>query len=194
VRLFVAVQIDPSVTQALADFSAALRRRAHDLAPAARIGWVSPELLHVTSRFIGEVDDAKAAAIAGALLQDLAVSPFDLVLQGAGAFPERGAPRVLWAGIASGGEGLSAVETEVSARLAACGVAREDRPYHPHVTLARVREPAGLRSAALFERLADRRFGRSRVEAITLFQSRTSPKGAVYTPLHRTPLRQQIDE
>jgi 2'-5' RNA ligase len=193
-RLFVAVEIDPSVTRALADFSATLRRTAHDLAPAARIGWVRPEQLHVTSRFIGEVDDEKAAAIAGALLQELAVPPFDLVVQGAGAFPERGAPRVLWAGIAAGDEGLAAVETEVSTRLAACGISREDRPYRPHVTLARVREPAGLRSAALFERLADQRFGTSHVEAITLFQSRTSPKGAVYTPLHRTPLARRTME
>ena len=188
-RLFVAVEIDPRVTQALTDFSATLRRKAKALAPAARIGWVSPEQLHVTSRFIGEVNDEKAAAIAGALLQELAVEPFDLVMQGAGAFPERGAPRVLWAGIAAGREGLVAVEAEISARLAACGLEREDRPYRPHVTLARVREPAGLRSAALFETLADRRFGTSRVEAITLFHSRTSPKGAVYTALHQTPLR-----
>ena len=189
-RLFVAVEIDQSVTQALADFSAALRRKAQALAPRARIGWVSPEQLHVTSRFIGEVNDEKAASVAGALLEQLAVQPFDLVMQGAGAFPERGAPRVLWAGIAAGREGLVAVEAEISARLALCGIEREERAYHPHVTLARVREPAGLRPAALFATLADRRFGTSRVEAITLFQSRTSPKGAVYTPLHRTPLRQ----
>ena len=190
-RLFVAVEIDQPVTQALADFSAALRRKAQQLAPKARIGWVSPDQHHVTSRFIGEVDDEKAAAIAGALLQELAVQPFDLVIARAGAFPERGAPRVLWAGIDGGLAGLVAVEAEVSGRLAACGLEREDRPYRPHVTLARVREPAGLRSAALFESLADRRFGTSRVQAITLFQSRTSPKGAVYTALHRTRLGHQ---
>jgi 2'-5' RNA ligase len=189
VRLFVAVEIDLSVTQALAEFSAELRRKAQALAPSARIGWMSLEQLHVTSRFVGEVDDEKAAAIAGALLEPLEVEPFDLSVAGAGAFPERGAPRVLWAGIAAGIEGLTAVEAEVSGRLTACGIAREERPYRPHVTLARVREPEGLRSAALFESLADRRFGTTQVEAITLFQSRTSPKGAVYTPLHRTPLR-----
>ena len=188
-RLFVAVELDPSVTQALAEFSAALRHRVQALAPSARIGWVALEQLHVTSRFIGEVNDEKAAAIAGALLQPLDVEPFDLSVAGAGAFPERGAPRVLWAGIAAGIDGLTAVEAQVSGRLDACGIARDERPYRPHVTLARVREPEGLRSAALFETLADRRFGTSRVEAITLFQSRTSPKGAVYTPLHQTPLR-----
>lgn len=189
-RLFVAIEIDPSVTQALAEFSATLRRKAQTLAPSARIGWVNPEQLHVTSRFVGEVDDEKAAAIAGALLEPLEVDPFELAVAGAGAFPERGAPRVLWAGIAAGIDGLTAVEAQVSGRLAVCGVAREERPYRPHVTLARVREPAGLRSSVLFETLADRRFGTSRVEAITLFQSRTSSKGAVYTPLHRTRLRQ----
>ena len=187
-RLFVAVEIDPPAAHALAEFSAALRRKAQTLAPSARIGWVSPEQLHITSRFIGEMNDDRAAAIAGALLHALAIEPFEVVVEGAGAFPVRGAPRVLWAGIAAGGEELSAVEAEVSARLAAYGVEREDRPYRPHVTIARVREAAGLRSAALFDTLADQRFGTTRVEAITLFQSRTSPKGAVYTPLHRTPL------
>jgi 2'-5' RNA ligase len=189
VRLFVAVEIDPSVTQALSDFSAALRRRAHTLAAAARIGWERPEQLHVTSRFIGEVSDSQAAAVAGALLPALAVAPFELVVEGAGAFPERGAPRVLWAGITAGVEGLTAVAAEVSQRLRACDIAREDRPYRPHVTLARVREPAGLRSSALFEELDAPRFGTTRVDAITLFQSRTSPKGAVYTPVNRTVLR-----
>jgi 2'-5' RNA ligase len=188
VRLFVAVELAPELVSALAAFSGALRRRAHRLAPDARIGWVDPAQLHITSRFIGEVDDKKAANVAGALLDPLAAAPFDISMQGAGAFPDRGAPRVLWAGIADGGEGLASIETEVSARLSACGIPREDRPYRPHVTLARVREAAGLRSSALFEGMSQERFGTSRVEAITLFQSRTSPKGAVYTPLHRTPL------
>jgi 2'-5' RNA ligase len=188
VRLFVAVELDPAVAGSLAAFSAQLRERAHRLSPAARIGWVNPEQLHVTSRFIGEVNDEKAAAISGALSGELPIDPFDLIFQGAGAFPERGAPRVLWAGISAGVAGLTAVEAEVSRRLSACGIAREDRPYHPHVTLARVREASGLRSRALFEMLSDLRFGMTRVEAITLFQSRTSPKGAVYTPLHRTRL------
>ena len=80
----------------------------------------------------------------------------------------------------------------MSARLAACGVGREDRPYRPHVTIARVREPGELRAGSLLEEVSDLEFGRLRVEAITLFQSRTSPKGAVYTPLHKTPLRPKI--
>ena len=187
-RLFTAVEIAPPLVTALADFGATLRRRAHSLAGAARISWVSSEQLHITSRFIGEVDDKKAAVIAGALLEELAIDPFEVVIEGAGAFPERGSPRVLWAGISAGVAELGTLEAEVSRRLAHCGVAREHRPYRPHVTLARVRAAAGLRTPALFEDMADRRFGTTRVQAITLFQSRTSPKGAVYTPLNRTRL------
>jgi 2'-5' RNA ligase len=133
VRLFVAVEIDHSVREALGAFSAVLRRKAQTLAPSARIGWVALEQLHITLRFIGEVDDDKAAAIAGALLMPLEAEPFDLDAAGAGAFPERGAPRVLWAGVEGGVEGLANLEAEVSRRLAACAIARTprdcDRPH-----------------------------------------------------------------
>lgn len=188
-RLFVAVELDSAVAQKIADFSDELRSKAMSLAPGARITWVRSEQLHVTVRFIGEVDAVKAAAIAAALQPELTAKTFDLIVEGAGAFPPTGAPRVLWAGLASGGEALGAVEQEVSERLGACGVAREDRPYRPHLTLARVRDASGLRSKPLFETLAERTFGTTPVEAITLFQSRTSPKGATYTSLQRTPLR-----
>lgn len=189
-RLFVAVELDSAVAQKIADFSDELRRKAMSLAPGARVTWVRPEQLHVTVRFIGEADAARAAAIAGALQPELILERFDVIVEGAGAFPPTGAPRVLWAGIAGGAGELSALEQEVSERLGACGVEREDRPYRPHVTLARVRDASGLRSKPLFEKLAERGFGATPVEAITLFQSRTSPKGATYTRLQRTPLRQ----
>lgn len=192
-RLFVAVEIDPQVRNALAAFSAALRLRAAALAPEARIGWVRPEQLHITIRFIGDVKADQAEAITAALNGAIAVAPFDLVVADAGGFPERGTPRVLWAGIAGGLERLVEVETAVSDRLTRCGIEREDRPYRPHITLARVREPGRLRSPALFETVAALEIGTTRVQAITLFQSRTSPQGAVYTPLSRTPLRPATD-
>lgn len=188
-RLFVAVEIDPAVAQKISDFNDELRRKAMGHAARARITWVRREQLHVTVRFIGEVDDVQARAIAAVLQGEFAAKRFDMVLEGAGAFPPAGAPRVLWAGIATGADSVTALEREVSERLARCGIEREDRPYRPHVTLARVRDASGLRSAPLFEKVAQPRFGATPVEAITLFQSRTSPKGAAYTPLQRTSLR-----
>lgn len=190
-RLFVAVEIDPVVARHLAEFSDEVRSRIRARAPRARMTWVPVERLHLTVRFIGEVGEGQAAAIAAELEPPLTASPFEVTVEGAGAFPAAGAPRVIWAGVAGGLEALAALEHEVSGRLAACGVPRADRTYHPHLTLARVRESAGLRAGALLDRLAARRFGATWVDAITLFQSRLSPKGPTYVALQRTPLHRR---
>jgi 2'-5' RNA ligase len=189
VRLFVAVEIAPLVAAAASALSDLLRRRAGRLAPDARITWIPTARLHITVRFIGNADDARTDAIRAALEPPLRVEPFDLVLAGSGAFPRAGAPRVLWAGVSAGGESLDKVEREVTARLQEVGVAPEPRDYRPHLTLARIRDAAGLTSSRLCEGLADQMVGTTRVEAITLFESRLSPKGPTYVPLRRTPLR-----
>jgi 2'-5' RNA ligase len=188
VRLFVAVDIDPAVVQKIAECGDELRRRAAERAPRARLTWVPSERLHVTVRFIGDVDERRADALAAAVKSELAIQPFELVSEGVGVFPPRGAPRVFWARLTTGVGSLTALERDVSARLEACGLPREDRPYHPHVTLARVRDAAGLRSGPLLDGLTGRRFGAWPVNAITLVQSRPSPHGHVYVALQRTPL------
>jgi len=187
VRLFVAVEIEPRVIEALAACGDELRRRAAAVR-RARITWVPADRLHVTVRFIGEVDDARTQAIASALAPVLSAAPFELTVQRVGTFPEHGPPRVLWAGTGGGADALVAVEADVSTRLDGCGVPREPRPYHPHITLARVREPGGLRTATWLTGWTDRHFGVSPVNAITLFESRPSPQGHVYVALQRTPL------
>lgn len=187
-RLFVGVAIDAQTAAALDAFTAELRRRAAAKAPRARVTWVRREQLHITIRFIGEVDDDRARLVADRLAPPLEVPSFEAAVAGAGTFPERGAPRVFWAGITSGAGSLGAIEREVTARLSACGIDPEERPYRPHVTLGRVKEASGLRAAALLDGLAGRTFGEWRVDAITLFQSRPSPKGHTYAALQRTPL------
>jgi 2'-5' RNA ligase len=189
VRLFVGIEISPQAVAGATALIEELRRRAERLAPHARITWIPRERLHITVRFIGNADDAKAEAIRGALEPALTVAPFDLVLAGSGAFPRAGAPRVLWAGVAVGGEPLGGVEREVNARLQQVGVAPEPRDYRPHLTLARIRDAAGLASSRLCDGLADQMVGTTRIEAITLFESRLSPKGPAYVVLQRTPLR-----
>jgi RNA 2',3'-cyclic 3'-phosphodiesterase len=189
VRVFVAVDIDSASARKISDFCDDLRRKAMSLAPRARIAWVRPEQLHVTVRFIGEVDAPRAAAIAAALQPESAVQRFEMIIRGVGAFPPQGAPRVFWTNIARGADSLSALEREVSERVATCGVGHEGRPFRPHLTVARVRDASGLRSAPLLEGLADCGFGATQVDAITLFESRTAPTGAIYVSLQRTPLR-----
>jgi len=189
VRLFTGVEVGPAVADALARVSDELRARAATLAPRARITWVGSDRAHITVRFIGHVDDEKAQAITNALAPPIAVPPFEVTVRGVGAFPPSGRLRVVWAGLAGGVDALSAVEQEVSRRLEARGIPREERAYRPHLTLARVKEAGGLRARSLLEGYTEPAFATTRVDAITLFESRLSPKGPTYVALQQTALR-----
>jgi 2'-5' RNA ligase len=166
-----------------------LRGRALRLAPQSRITWVTADRLHVTVRFIGHVDADKADVIRHALAPRIERDPFELTVAGVGTFPPKGPPRVVWAGVADGRQLLTGIAEHVDERLSGVGFAPEERPYNPHLTLARVREAGGLRSAALLESIKDTTFGTTTVDAITLFESRLSPKGPNYVALQRTGLR-----
>jgi RNA 2',3'-cyclic 3'-phosphodiesterase len=185
-RLFTAIELGDDVCANAGTLVDTLRRRASHSAPDARVTWVAPERMHLTLRFIGEVDDSKAEAIVSALREPIAHESFDVRWRGLGSFPPRGAPRVLWVGVAIGSEELRDAERAISDRLATLGMPRENRPYSPHLTLARVREPAGLRTAPLFEGL-DGALGETHVNAITLFRSHLSPKGPTYVVMQKTP-------
>jgi 2'-5' RNA ligase len=140
----------------------------------------------VTVRFIGHVDAGRMATVVEALRPSLAIDRFALTVAGAGVFPPKGPPRVVWAGLSSGREQLTAVEQVVRDRLAVAGVDPEVRLFNPHLTLARVRDAGGLRAEALLDDLAGTVLGTSPVDAITLFESRLSPKGPRYLAIHRT--------
>ena len=188
-RLFVAVEIDRAVAAAAAAVIDRLRAQALRLAPHARITWVTADRLHITVRFIGHLDPDRADVTCQALAAPLECDPFELTIAGVGAFPPKGRPRVVWAGLTEGRQPLSAIEADVGKRLSGVGIAPEERPYNPHLTLARVREAGGLRSAALVEAVKDTMLGATTVKAITLFESRLSPKGPTYVALQRTGMR-----
>ena len=189
-RLFVAIEMSPPVEEAARAVIEDLRVRAVRLAPGAKITWSNPERIHVTVRFIGEADETKTHAIRSALGPSIDAPVFDLHVEGVGAFPPKGPLRVFWAGLTDGREGLLEVERAVSQRLETL-VPAEDRPYSPHLTLARVKESAGLSRAMLFTGLESRQFGKVHVDAITLYESRLSPRGATHVSLQRTGLRRR---
>lgn len=147
--------------------------------------------MHLTVRFIGAADEARTEAIKRAMEVPFPIAPFELRFAGAGAFPGAGTPRVIWVGVEAGTERLREIERETTRRLQSVGIPPEDRPYSPHLTLARVRDAAGLRTRALVEGLERVPAGATRCEAITLYESRLSPQEPAYLPLLRTPLRPQ---
>jgi len=127
-RLFIA--IDPPVP-----VRDALMRLCHGV-PGAK--WVAPEQLHLTLRFIGEVDNGLFDDIADAL-GEVAAPAFTLALDGVGHFPPRGAPRVLWAGVADG-DPVRRLHGRIETRLQRLGLAPDRRNFAPHVTLARLKQ------------------------------------------------------
>jgi 2'-5' RNA ligase len=151
---------------------------------------VAAENLHVTLKFLGSVEAARLERVAD-VLSGLAAeaAPFELALRGLGAFPSPARPRVIWAGVASGGAALAGLAARVEEALAALDFTREARPFAAHVTLGRVREPR--RDPAFAAALAvgaGRDFGAFSVERLTLMRSDLSPRGARYTPLGAWPL------
>jgi 2'-5' RNA ligase len=187
VRLFVAVEISADVQREAARVIAELKQRTMRFAPHAKVTWVNPGNLHITVRFIGHVDPDLGAMMTSALEPPFRQPAFELMIEGTGTFPPKRPPRVIWAGIAGGMASLKAIEQEVRSRLDPL-VTGEDRGYHPHVTLGRVKHAAGLRPAVLLDGLEKTTFGSVPVRAVTLFESRLSSSGPTYVALRRTVL------
>jgi 2'-5' RNA ligase len=170
---------------------AALGAEIDRLRPLGRgVAWVAPENLHLTLKFLGEVEEGRTAELTGSLTGAVAgLAPFEAVIEGLGGFPTPTRPRVLWAGVTASGEALGRLAARVEAALAALGFAREGRPFSAHVTLGRVRLPR--RNPALSAALAAgaaRSFGTSPVGRVSLMRSELSPRGARYTELAALPL------
>ena len=187
-RLFVAVDVGSDVQRAVSRTIEDLKRRTEQRAPHARVTWVKPEQLHLTVQFIGQVDAALGEQIRAALARPLRAPAFDLTIEGTGTFPPKRPPRVIWAGIGRGIDNLRSVEQEVRARLDGLVHSTDKRDYNPHLTLGRVKNPAGLRSATLLEGHESAVFGVVRVGAVTLCESRLSSSGPTYIALGRANL------
>jgi 2'-5' RNA ligase len=196
-RIFIGIDLEPEVRTRISRFLEGVE----SFAPEAR--WVRPESLHVTLKFIGEQTQEQVEAIAERL-RIVERSAFEIRIAGYGYFPTAKAARVFWIGIQAGPQ-LAELATDVDAAVAELGVPREDRPYSPHLTLARGGAGRGSGSrkrqkgdrpngilAALDKRLAamaELDFGAMMAREFILYQSQLSPGGSKYTMLQHFPLR-----
>jgi 2'-5' RNA ligase len=189
-RLFVAIDLSDG-QRAEAVRAADVLQRAMENARAPRaIRWVAHTALHLTVRFIGEVDEEQGGQIVAALARPLEVAPFQLALGNVGTFPPSGVPRVVWVGVGDGQPGASAAHHGIEIRLTALGLPSEARKFRPHLTLGRVREIRGPQAAELMKAARGLRIdpAPALVRSLTLYRSYLSPKGPRYEPLTRTPL------
>ncbi len=181
-RLFLAIDLDEGARTRLGALAANLRMRL-DREGGPRVTWVAPDRMHVTLHFLGQVEESRAESIVAAMAPPIAVPAFTLTIDRLGAFPARGRPRVVWAG-GPAAPAIGEVHRLMGARLAACGCVLDERPFSPHVTLGRVREPRG--SLPALPRIDPPiHVGIARV---TLYESQLSSEGPRYTPVAFTAL------
>lgn len=167
-RLFVAIDLPVEVRQSVTDICRGL----------AGVRWLPPEQLHLTLRFIGEADDAVNAAIRKGLAT-IASPPFHLTLSGTGCFPSPRRPRVLWVGL-SGSDPLMQLQQKVETAVATAGLPADERPFSPHITLARLRDHRGSDVAPFLAQNACFASGPFLVDAFHLYSSILTAKGAIH--------------
>lgn len=173
-RLFTAFEPPPAIRQELVRLQEALR-----FLPFRR--WQSPETLHLTLHFLGEVDPRLLEPLVERLQEACrGVSAFRLELGALGAFPSRHRPRTLWVGV--DGERLLELEAALRPLITGLGIPLEARPYSPHITLAR--DPlAPVTIPDLHPRP-----GVWEASELVLFHSSLERSGAIHTPISRFPL------
>lgn len=148
------------------------------------VRWVPAENLHLTLKFLGDVEEAQVVSIRSALREALAgTAGFGVTARGLGVFPDARRPRVLWIGLAA--PELAQVAGQVDRALEPLGVERAATRFRPHATIGRWRrpEPPGVSLREELTRWRDREFGEFRMDAVTLFRSTLRPAGATYSPL-----------
>ncbi len=186
-RLFVAAAIPQEVRDGLARAQNRLRAGL----PHAR--WASLVTMHLTILFLGEVEEPRLDPLSSALSLSLAgpeARGCQVRVRGLGVFPDFRRPRVLWAGLEDSPPGtLSLLHDRAAGAAAGAGLATEDRPFRPHLTLARLgdgRPPASLRGQV--DAARDEDLGEFEVRALHLYQSLLKPGGAEHRRLREYPL------
>ena len=178
-----AIEITPAIRAELERAQAELRRAG------AAVRWVRPEHIHLTLKFLGATDEERiheVTEVIRAAVEGAVSFPFEV--RGIGAFPEPERPRIIFAGVCAP-EAATQIHERLDRDLRPLGVRSEHRPFHPHLTVGRVKDArwtSGL--GRCFEEMKDREFGRMEVTGVVFMSSDLTPDGPIYRILTRMPL------
>ena len=180
-RLFVALAISEEVRRQVALLIGELRERERALR------WVNPQNLHITLKFIGDVPADRVPVVCETLASAETGQRLSLEFNGLGCFPDARRPSVVWVGITSSPQ-LSSLASHIDQALATIGVPPEEKPFIPHLTIARIKERRGSPAfAASFDRKGRRSFGVMSAGEFQLMESKLKSGGAEYTTLRSFP-------
>ena len=179
-RTFIAIELPQKIIGTLSALQNQLKNTQAD------VKWVAPENIHLTLKFLGEVDEKKIEKIIQALEETAKDNqPFSIRLCALGAFPKINFPRVIWVGIDAGDEKTKNIAFVLEEKLQKLGIPKEKRPFSSHITIGRVR--SGINREKLVKEL-DILQGKGLLQEnleflatkITLFKSTLTPKGPIY--------------
>ncbi len=180
-RLFIAVELSDRQKREVFE----LQQRVKQYIDGAR--WVRFDGMHLTLKFLGDTDENQIGQISEALNKSSEpLKPFVLRYGGCGVFPGPQKARVLWLGVKEGAAQVIFLAENLEESLSECGFQKEKRPYHPHLTIGRLRNPPPKDMIMKYIE-SENTFLSSAVETpnVALFQSKLSPQGAEYTALYR---------
>lgn len=179
IRAFIAISVPEPVLQAIVKAQETLQESGLD------IRWVRRGGIHLTLRFLGDIDRDDVEKVRSAMWQATKLfSPFTLKGDGVGVFPDLKRPRVVWVGLSGDMEPLRALQRDLESQLNGLGFPREKRSFKGHLTMGRVKGRLDrTKLSAVLEGLGDFQTESFTVQSIVLFQSDLRPDGAVYSRL-----------
>jgi 2'-5' RNA ligase len=189
IRSFIAIELPDEIKSVLAQLQAQLKTGKQ-----LPVKWVDPYSIHLTLKFLGNIDVNKVREITGAMEAAAeGISPFKLEVKDLGVFPNLKRVRVVWVGVSGEVAQLSQLQQRIESNLAPLGFARESRSFTPHLTLARVREQASLDEQQSFGQLiASTKFEAVygfEVDSINLMKSQLTREGAIYSRISSIKLK-----
>lgn len=179
IRSFLAIELPEAIRRKIEEVQKDLKLSHAD------VRWVSPEKIHLTLKFFGSIDESRVDPIVKSIGGPTQTSsPFSLAVRGMGAFPHLKNPRVIWMGLVDEKEILPSFQRELEKELRKIGFESEDRPFHPHLTLGRMKSNQGRDELiGRMEKYREEQFGDFQVEKVVLLKSDLRPSGPIYTPL-----------
>lgn len=180
VRSFIAIELPEDIRKRIAEAVSEAAKHG------GAIKWVEAHNLHLTLKFLGNVREEIITQVS-AMLDTIAKQfpPFEFDVISVGGFPNLNRPKVLWVG-ATATEELLRLQECIESEMSKLGVPREERPFHPHITIGRVKSPHGLtRTLEVLKRFEGKHFGCVVANCITLMRSDLTPSGPIYTPISR---------
>jgi len=181
-RTFIAIDLNEENVEKIAGLQSELKKSDAD------VKWVEPENIHLTLKFLGEISEEQAGQVKN-ILDKIASDfrPFEVSLTEIGAFPKLDYPRVIWVGIEKGKKETEEIAKNIEDELEKLGFPKEKRPFAAHLTIGRVRTPKNkerLKTVIQTWNLEHRTSNSQIVSSVVLYQSKLTPKGPIYTPLH----------